>query len=799
MHSKPVFLSVGGQADASYALEVHRHLGESLAYHYQITGVENVRIQSEIDSQLNGCKIFVVFWSADYLKSDHARNELAYFRKLEESSSCQAKPVLIVVPLDAGRLDIQTKWLNPITQKTDEFALGKWRLDRAIDPNSDTIRVASIINRKLASMQIVNDVLIPRGWLVDQIKTAIAMPNFQARELVFVTGLEGDGRRTALRQFMLQANGQRVERTVALESVDGPEDLLANLMESAAMPKNARNAVLKSIASRTTTASKEVRRLLHESRHDKTYYVIAIDRFIGVDIAMLPFWLAEVTKPFGVGGAPLVFIVTSKPITDGLLAFYPNAGRVRIPGLEENEMLELVHRLANDDPNPTRWLPTKKQFVANASGSSPSLAKSIMRSMAIESNLDFVDHIAHRAEERFGQGLAALMAHWVSFYANKKSDLFALRVIEKLGVASKEAIDEILAPIVAKNGCYDLYTLRDQGLVEQLSDGIYRIPPLIQRRLGSALWQKIPATEIDALLDRFAKQLEVAKTEYGAVYARNAASVAIRSHIAVFAPEYESYLTMAMLFKTGVERYRNKAYGEAHTVLQRAMTRLQQGNEIVDPSTQIEIARFAGLSATRVKDFVAMERSCAFLREDMKSTKRAKAAAAMATFIEGLQKRIEGDFDEAIYKFEKALSELQSEFSTHHQRAAIYTELVQCCLRTSPKQYQKALDMGKAAYANNDVNHTLNVYLKALIAFVLESGQYINTSDLQKPILELEDLLNTLEVRCNENGQDFHIDRSSEYRFARREWDLKHTGRSSIPSIQHLKKNDHPRNELDYF
>lgn len=799
MQSRPVFLSVGGKADASYALEVQHILGDGLAYHYQANGPEGVRIPDDISAQINGCKIFVAFWSEDYLKSEHAGNELAYFRKLEESSTSQIKPVLLVVPCGARLLDIQTKWTNPITQKNDEFALGKWRLDRAVDPNSDASRVAQIIHGKLAHAQVSDEILVPRGWLVDQIKSAISMPSFKAREMVFVTGLEGVGRRTALRQYMKQAYGHRIERTVALESVDGPEDLLVNLMESASMPAKVRSNILRSISTKLTTPSKEVRRLLHESRHDKTYYVLAIDRFTGVDIGMLPFWLSDVTKPFAIGGAPLFFIVTSKPITDQLLAYYPNAGRVRIPGLEESETLELVHRLADEDPNPTRWTGSKKLFVADAAGSSPSLAKSIMRSMAIELNLDFVDCVAKRAEERFGQGLAALMAHWVRFYEHKRSDLFALRVIEKLGVASKEALDEILAPIVSQHGFYDLYTLRDQGLVEQLSDGVYRIPPLVKRRLGSALWQKISQLEIDKLFNRFAKNLEVAKTEYGAIYARNAADLAVQSNVANFAPEYEQYLTTAMLFKTGIERYRGKAYSGSHQILQRAMMRLMSDGETLDLSTQIEIARYAGLAAVRVKDSVAMQRSCTYLRVNMKSTKRAKSASAMATFIEALQKRIAHDYEDAIYKFEDALHELELEHFAHHQRSAIYTELVQCYLRIDPKQYQKAVDMGKAAYSNNDVIHTLNIYVKALIAFVLESDRYATPDQLRQPITELEELIDRLEIRCIEDGSDFHVDRRREYAKAHTLWDAKYTCKNLNKTSQYSRQMNDSEPDLDYF
>ena len=242
-----------------------------------------------------------------------------------------------------------------------------------------------------------------------------------------------------------------------------------------------------------------------------------------------------------------------------------------------------------------------------------------------------------------------------------------------------------------------------------------------------------------------------------------------------------------------------RPYPEAHQVLQRALARLKNGKEIVDLPTQIELARYAGLAAVRIKEFTSMEYACAFLREDMRSTKRAKPAAAMATFIEGLQKRLEGNFKVAIFKFETALQELEPEPYTHHQRAAIYTELVQCYLRVKPKQYQKALDMGKAAYANNDVIHTLNVYLKALIAFVLESGQYRNAAEIKQPITELEDLLYRLSVRCLENGQDFHVFRNEEYARAHVYWESKYRNSSYAHQRNALQEIDHSSSEMDYF
>lgn len=767
---KPVFLSVGGQRNAQFAKQVHEYLGDALAYHYQVTGEESVEFRPEIEASISGCYVFVVFWSADYLASTHACNELAFFRKLVESGAAPDKQML-VVPCDKDGPDIQGKWKNPITQKTDEFILGKWRNERAVDVGADSNRVAQLIRRKLEHLQVLNDVLIPRGWLTDQFQREISQPDYRAREFVFVTGLEGDGRRTALRQYMQQTYPNRIQRPVPMDSIDGPEDLLIQLMQAASLPVTARESIFAEIRSNSSTTVKEIRKLLHLARDNKSYYVLALDRFVGVDSVTVPIWLSDVMSVFKTGNAPLVFVVTSSPVTDALLTHYSHAGRVRIPGLEEPEMKELVHRLAMEDPTPARWSSQKKQAVAFASGSSPSMCKSIMRSLANERTLDFVDEIAKRAEADFGQALAGLMAHWVRYYANKRSDLLALRVIEKLVVVSKEALDEIMKPAVDTHGQFDLYTMRDQGLVEQLSDGIYRIPPLVQRRLGDAIWGQINSTEVEQLFTTFSEKVSTAKSEYGAIYASNAVAASLRSGRGDAAPEYQRYLTIATLFKTGVERYSNKEWELAHGILKRAMARLLDNPNAVDLNTQIELARYFGLAAARWSEKTDVENTCTFLDTMFSESKRAKSASAMAKFIRGFRYRLAKNYDMAIEEFENALELLKNERTVERQRAAVYTELASSYLRTNPPRFDNALRMARAAFAQKDVTHTLNALVQALVLYTYRSGRLTTVEAISDYVAEIEKNLQQLEIRSLQNGRDFYSNRLSEYHRERGEWE----------------------------
>lgn len=771
----PVFISMGGLADAAYSREIQSELGDQIAYHYQANGEEGVQFRAEIEAAIQTCRIFVVIWSETYLQSDHAKNELAFFRKLIEPVNPDGKE-LIVIPREQGNPDIQFKWKNPITQK-DEYALGDWRSKRALDAGVDAKRAAALIRRKLEKINVIHDIIIPRGWLIDQLKNTVVLQNFQARELIFVSGLHGHGRRTLLAQFMEQAYRHLTARPVTLDSVDGPEDLLAPLMDAASLSITRRNEIIRTVQADSKAVIKEVRKLLHEARASKSYYAILIDKFVGADLSYIPQWMPELLEVFKAGPTPLIFLITSSPVSEALLKHFPSASQQYVPGLEEIEMDQLVYQLSQEDSEPSRWTQEKRILVARASGSSPSLCKSVMHTLRVEPTLDFVDRISDRANENFGAALSSLMAHWVSIYIQRRVDLTALRVIEKIGVTSKEALDEVMQPFCKLHGEYDLYGLRSQGLIEQLADGLYRIPPLIQRRLGDALWTKSSQTisDVDSLLQIFAKRVEVAKTEYGAIYATNAINISLRAGHGKIAPEYEAYLTTSMLFKAGLDRYRNNQYKLANQILKRAITRLKENRGFVDITTKIEISRFAGLAAARSKDKLAVNSACLYLEDSFSDTKRQQSALAMSHFIKGFAARMEHFYVDAKNHYHSALHCLAHESYANRQRGAIYTELANVYLRLTPPDYKRALDFAKKAFEQNDVTHTLNAYIHTLIGFTFLSGEITTTGSIAPYAEEINALLKRLDVRCAELSQDFSTHRKREFEHCYSAWLRKHS------------------------
>lgn len=773
--TRPVFFSVGGKQDTAFAGEVKRLLPDKLVYLYTKTGEEGVAFRPEIEAEIQGCRVFVAFWSEDYLASEHACRELALFKRLTESDPTKDRDLLIV-PREEEKPNIQLQWTNPITQKTDEFVLGKWRNDRSLAPGADAHKVAEHVRRKVEKAKLISTALVPRGHIVDAIKATISRSDYKVREFLFVAGLEGDGRRTAVRQYMLAAFPSKTERQVSFDSAEGPEDLLPRLMDSASMTTQAREEILKAIASQSTTCTKEIRKIIHSGRESNSYYVITVDRYSAIDAPGIPHWVQEVFNVFADGNAPLVFFVTSNAVTDQLLQHYPNAGRVRIAGLDEHEIAELTHKLSLEDPRPNRWTNESKVLVANVAGSSPSLCKTIMLSMASEPNLDFLQQIAHREDDTFASRMAALLAHLVDRFKNRKNDLLALRVIEKLGIVSKQALDEILQPVLGENS-YDLYQLREYGLVEQLADGIYRIPPLLQRRLGNALWGALRHEKLDELFAQFAKRMLITSDEYGAVYASNRVASAVRTGNAI-PPELNHYLTLATLFKAGLERYSNKEFLLSHQILKRAMTRMQD-SAAIDLTTQIEVARYSGLASARARDQDGVDQACSFLEASLAKSKRANQASAMALFIRGFQARLAKNWKDAVHCFQNALYKLQDTPHAERQRGAIYTELSATYLRMTPPKLTEALEMAEKAYAQKDVTHTLNAYIHALVLYVFRGGQFRGHESIQPEIRNIEVLLNLLDTRSKENHQDFHVDRRREYQHEYDAWAIQYTHQSA--------------------
>lgn len=747
--TRPVFLSMGGKSDTKLAKKVKELLPDPMVYFYQHSGEEGVEFRPEIEAEINGCRLFVLFWSEEYFKSEHAKTELAMFKRLVAEGA--AKDIL-VVPTKRKFPNIQGTWKNPLSSR-EEYILDRWRYERAVYESGDPTRIAENIRRKLEKAQIINRAMVPRPHLLAEIKKSLARPNFQTVQFALVSGYEGDGRRTAIRQHMESAHINLTPRYVPLDTTEGPEDLLLRILNNSNHSR--RREILEGVKKKGTHA-KAIRTLLFESVESKNYYVIVLNRFTASDSGSLPSWLSDVFGNIGNGNAPIAFLVVPNPVTDSQKQYYPYAARIRIAGLDELEMDELVHKLVAEDKDPRRWTEDKMRIVVKISGSSPSLCQAIMYAMSTEPNLDFLDRIAQREAEIFSANISALVGYLVQQFKDRPGDILALRIVERLGIVSKRTLDEIFE-IQGNIHPYDLYQLHEFGLIERLLDDTYRIPPLVQRRLGDALWASEIHKNIDDLLLAFAKQMSFDEEDLSSVYASNKVTTQLRTLTSI-PKNLELYVTTGTLFKTGLERYSKNEFDAAYTILQRAMRRLLEGAEI-DSITQIEIARYYGLSAARQGQNNDVQIACDFLRGGNFQS-RSSQAEAIALFLTGFQFRMEGRSREAVVNFEGAREKLRNIKFAERQRGAILTELSRAYLRLNPPQYDKAVATAQEAYDQTKVVHNLSGLIRAKISRF--SAYQIGSPQQQDDESNIRDLIALLTEMCQRSNQDFHLAREAD-------------------------------------
>jgi tetratricopeptide (TPR) repeat protein len=751
--AKPVFLSMGGKSDAEFALKVKALLPDPMVYFYQRSGEEGVAFRSEIESEVRGCRLFVLFWSDDYFNSSHAKIELALFKKSVEAG---LEADLLVVPTTRKYPNIQGKWTNPISS-LEEIILGRWRYERAMYQGDDPQRVAENIRRKLAKARIIDRALVARPNLFSQFKLALTRPNFQTVQFGLIWGYEGDGRRTALRQYMNFSHVNLTPRYVPLDTMDGPEDLLLRLHENVSPTE--RLKVLEDAKEKKDGIAKAIRTALFLAGESKSYYVIALNRYAASDFRMIPNWLPEVFGSVALGNAPLAFIILPNAVTDNQMQKFPSAARIRVPGLEQEEMLELVHKLANEDSNPIRWTEERRALVARVSGGSAALCHAIMYAMSVEPTLEFLSNVADREADVFAANISALVGYLVKQFKDRKNDLLALRVIERLGATSKQTLDSIFA---SRGGAesYDLYQLREYGLVEHLSGDIYRIPPLVQRRLGDALWAAgFGKEEMDVVLREFASELLQEGDDYGAVFASNKVAAQLRTNTPV-PDELDSYLTISTLFKAGLERYTNNEFSTAYDLFKKAMYKLQSG-AIIDPIVQLEVARYFGLTSARLERFDAVSTAREFIKNSAVRFPQPQADSIVA-FLSGFEYRVKGQYKYAVQSFETARDLLYKVRFAERQRGAVLTELSRALLRLSPPSFERAVSIANEAYVETKVVHNLNGLIRAMLARLegefFDGGREVFESEVEK-VIALIDLLTEM---CQRSGQDFHFVRRAD-------------------------------------
>lgn len=709
----PVFFSFAGDAKALVE-RIRSKFRDELVYVYTRTGVDGDSFPAEILSELRQCELFVVFWSAAYVAGDPSRpwcrrELLTALRRYEQGGLRR----FLIVQVDGTPLD-QTV-IDPDTGLSID-GLRAFREDgRAFTHPIKERAIEQRLSAELAKIDQSDHPLLPRTELQELLRRALKTGDLQTKTpITFVSGFHGSGRRTLVRLITQSEYRHLTEYPISLDSVDGPEDLLRLIWGDVLHKSKAEQRLMMRDVQQNPSALRRYYAQLGMLLVANRCYVI-VSKDDATDVSeVLPFWASEYLGLVSPTVQPLIFCTIGRPLPEFMMRAIPSAGHVPVPTLEEAESVELANRViaAVDPVRVGRWQQHIPEIVAGGANNAK-LIVDIVRIASRRASLDFLLRDIVPEVERFDQRVQAVVQWAWEAIAEDGAAIQLLDVVNLLGVAHIDALTDIFRNSAGSVGD-SLYRLMEVGLVEHLSESTYRIPRALARKLNLHFAGALPRNQSMDLIRGYARAVDVGREDdSSAVVLNNRLQSKLATDAEIDADDLV-FVTAALLFKAGWQRYRLGQTSAALPLLRRAFGATDR---VRDDSTRLEIVRYFGLAAAREQSVEDVAAAVRYLRHVGNFHFRYEAKVkAMALFVQGFAYKCESQYALALPKYEEALDLLPPEGRTEHQRSQMLNEAVQCMLRIEPTDYERALDFARRACALRENPNNIDVLLRALLA-----------------------------------------------------------------------------------
>jgi len=707
----PVFFSFAGDSRA-IAERLKSRFADDFVYMYTRTGVDGDSFPTEIRAELIQCELFVIFWSAGYAVSDPlrpwCRRELFTAAKRVAQKTLSRFLILQVdkTPLDKLLEDPDSGQVVDVLKplRDDRRAFGYPLQERAIENR---------ISSELAQMDRADHPLLPRFIFQQEIRKNLSTGNAQTRTpVLFVNGFHGSGRRTMVKSVIDVDFRHLTPYYVSLDSADGPEDFLRTIW-GAVLQKTVseQRLMMRDITANPSALLRYYSQIGPQLVQNRSVLIISKDESTDVS-EVIPFWVTEFFAGFQPSVQPLAFFIVGRGLPEFMQRRLPRCAEISIPTLEDFESEQLVNMVvgAVDPHRVERWRPHIADILESGANS-PKLLVDIVQVASRRASLDFLRRDAQAQAARFDERVQKAVEWAWNEVKNESFTVQVLDVINLLGVLHLESLNEIMEGEAGHVG-EAVFRLVEVGLVEHLSESTYRVPRALARKLNIYMTGNVNRPKSNDLLRRFARSVPVGHDEFGGVLLTNRIQVQLATESPIDADD-QVFVTAAMLFKAGWQRYRLGQYGAAVPLLRRAFGFIDR---VRDESTKLEIIRFYGLSAGRehLEDDVAA--ACAYLVRAGNFHHRLDARVkAMELFIRGFSLKSNSQFQQALPFYEEALQVLPDGGHNDSQRAQMMNESVQCLLRIEPVDYARAIDLAERLCTLRETPNNLDVLLRTLL------------------------------------------------------------------------------------
>ncbi|MDP1615527.1 MAG: toll/interleukin-1 receptor domain-containing protein, partial [Methylococcales bacterium] len=635
----PVFISVASE-DVDYARKIKEGFSDDTAYFYEKTGIEGADWPKEIEEEVQFCECFVILWSANYIQKNWTLRELAIAAKRIASKTLRS---WLIIQIDDTSLS--PRLINPLTSLNEDLLSSFRAKYRSVGLPFRVTAAQRAVDNALARVKPPRLPILARTELQDQLRQAFSI-NFRERNpLTFVSGLNGTGRKTLVKCVMESDFRHLTPHLVTLEVADGPDDLLLKLwLDVLNVPSDEVRRQLNAFRKGKLSAKVLTSTALKNIATNRGYLIINID--IPNDyVSPIPAWVNECFNNLSIGVAPILFLVIPRRIPDHILADFHHTALIHVPTLEQHESRDLTFRLIQSiDLHPTRWTEKHESSIVKRGGGNPELIQKLVIMACRQSSLDFIEHQLDPVVEHFLEYLGEWVEHSLTHLgAMREEGILLLSIIDRLGIADLAALSDArlsLSKVASASVGEVLYNLSNIGLIEQLNGGVFRIPPLVRMKINFHLNKGELGKTVDQCLHKFAEHpLDLGRDENGATFILNALEAKLLTDIELTEQE-NAYVSAALMFRAGLQRYWRGDYFHAYSLLQRVFNmRATVNNEDV----RLEITRYFGLAAIREeRDWHDVEFA---LKNEFTQSRYKQKSDSMYHFLKAFSCRLNGEYD----------------------------------------------------------------------------------------------------------------------------------------------------------
>lgn len=669
----PIFFSVTSE-DVGLAEKIWDDLPGDWVYLYSRSGVEGASFWDEISrKEIPQSRIFVVFWSKGYPQKAGCVRELEQAQALV--SAGHLTPV--VLRLDDTPIfwnESQGTEIKPVYELLRPLLSGH----RTSDPSVSAQHAFEIIAKVAEPLLSAPHPIWPRTDLEKAMRRSMDKERFKVYPAVWISGFNGVGRETLIREFnrAFAPNGRGVVVDVNESAL--PRQVLLRIESEAFGASHER---LQELATGPAEVGpRNVADAVQRVFEGGDYVIFRHNRIVEENVE-LPEWLDDVVNALDAEKRGKLFIISQIPLLPGRNARCREAMvQQRVPTLDEHQMTEFcIQLIGHFDREPERWADDDIARIVTAAGGTIGFLVSLIRSAARLDDLDQIDTLVAADGTRMAEAITVYVRWAFGQLGEEKDALRTLLFLNDVTPCHIEDLENAVKP--SRPMLRVLGRLIALGLVEREVEEVYRLTPLLARRINRDLIKPDLVKWLDEAMRILAGkpvEFETESNEIGHEFLRIESRIqaallsdggSLHNGVAVF-------ISAAHWFQAGIRLYHRKRSADAVSLLKKAFEKRHEFSN----ASRIELLRYYCLAATRARQFSKSEQ-CIKLLDAVHATK------PMAAFLRADMHEYQREYYDAIEWYEKALT-LNRDKDTRIERT--YRPLINCILRTSRPDFGKA-------------------------------------------------------------------------------------------------------------